>query len=65
MALVEKIKKLCKEKKTSIPRLEKELGFGNGAIYNWDTNAPSVDKVQKVADYFGITIDSLVCKKLD
>ena len=60
MSLVERIKILCKEHKTSIPKLEKELGLGNGAIYKWDVSCPGVDKVQKVAEYFDMTIDSLV-----
>jgi transcriptional regulator with XRE-family HTH domain len=60
VSMVERVKTLCQEKKTSIPRLEKELGFGRGAIYYWDTSTPGIDKVQKVANYFGVTIDSLV-----
>ena len=60
MSMVKTVKTLCQKKGTSIPKLEKELGFGNGAIYYWDTNTPGVDKVQKVADYFGVTIDFLV-----
>ncbi len=60
MSLVENIKFLCALKGTSIPKLEKELGFGRGAIYNWDTNSPSIDKVQKVADYFEVSVDDLL-----
>lgn len=57
MSLIANIKLLCKSKGTSIPNLEKELGFGRGAIYNWDKNSPSIDKVQKVASYFEISVD--------
>ncbi|GAB6170970.1 hypothetical protein JCM15765_04480 [Paradesulfitobacterium aromaticivorans] len=60
MSIVENIRSLCKQRNTSIPKLEKEFGFGNGAIYNWDKNSPSVDKVQKVADYFGVTTDFII-----
>lgn len=60
MSLVKKIKTLCKEHGTCISKLEKEFGFGNGSIRKWNTSLPSVDKVQKVADYFGISIDSLI-----
>lgn len=60
MSMVKTVKTLCQKKGTSIPKLEKELGFGNGAIYYWDTNTPGIDKVQKVANYFGVSIDSLV-----
>ncbi|RGL38977.1 helix-turn-helix domain-containing protein [Paenibacillus polymyxa] len=57
MSIVENIKRMCKEKGTTIPKLGIELGFGNGAIYNWDKNSPSIDKVQKVADYFKESVD--------
>lgn len=60
MSLIEGIKILCKKHNTSISRLEKELGFSNGAIYKWDVSHPNVDKVQKVAAYLDTTIDSLV-----
>ena len=60
MTVLENIQTLCKQRDISIPRLEKELGFGNGAIYKWDKNSPSIDKLQKVADYFGVTVDSLL-----
>lgn len=60
MSLVERIKILCKEHSVSIPKLEREFELGNGAIYKWDTSVPGIDKVQKVAEYFDVTIDSLV-----
>jgi len=62
MSLVENIRFLCKKVNTSVPKLEKELSFGNGAIYNWDKNSPSIDKLQKVADYFNVSIDYLIGK---
>jgi len=60
MNLVEKVKKLCEERGISVPKLEKELGFGNGAIYNWNKSSPSIDKVTKVAQFFGVTTDYLL-----
>jgi transcriptional regulator with XRE-family HTH domain len=63
MPLVENIRYLCKEKQTSVPRLEKEFGWGHGAIYRWDANSPSIDKLQKVADYFNVTVDHLISKE--
>lgn len=56
MGLVENIRLLCKETGTSIPKLENYFGWGHGAIYKWDTNKPSIDKLQKVADYFGVSL---------
>lgn len=60
MSLIEDIKILCKKHNTSIPRLEKELKFSRGSVYKWDENRPTVDKVQKVAEYLDTTIDSLM-----
>lgn len=40
--------------------LEKELGFGNGTIGKWQKASPSVDKLKKVADWFGVTLDELL-----
>ncbi|MHB1651629.1 MAG: helix-turn-helix domain-containing protein [Desulfitobacteriaceae bacterium] len=60
MGIVENIKALCKQRDTSIPRIEKELGFGNGAIYNWDKNSPTIGKLQQVADHMGVSVDFLI-----
>lgn len=53
MTLYERIKECARERKISITNLEKELGFGNGTIGKWQTNKPSLERLQKVADYFG------------
>ncbi|PKM74783.1 MAG: hypothetical protein CVU92_04735 [Firmicutes bacterium HGW-Firmicutes-17] len=55
-----KIRTLCTNKGMSIGGLEKELGFGNGSIFKWGASSPSVDRLQKVADYFGVTVDFLL-----
>ena len=55
--LFEKIKQLCKEKKVSVYKLEKDLGFSGSSICKWKTSAPSVDKIKAVADYFGVSIE--------
>ena len=60
MSLVKKIHELCKINGIKISNLQKELGFGNASIYKWDTNSPSIDKLIKVADYFGVSLDYLL-----
>lgn len=64
--MVETIKKLCKEKGMSVLQLERETGIAHG-IHRWDISKPSIDKVQAVADYFGVTVDYLLSdeKQLD
>lgn len=60
MTLKERIRELANSKGLSLPNLEAELGFGNGTILKWDKSMPNTDKLSKVADYFGVSIDYLL-----
>ncbi|MGP3782368.1 helix-turn-helix domain-containing protein [Paenibacillus sp. 1A_MP2] len=60
MSIVENIKSLCDAKGTSIPRVEKELGFGRGSIYNWEKSSPSIDKIEKIAKHFNVSINRIL-----
>ena len=57
---VDLIRELCKKNGISIMKLEEALGFGNGTINKWATKIPAVTKVKAVADFFGVTVDSLL-----
>ena len=61
--LLEKIKALCESKGVTVYRLEKDLGFSSGSVSKWDTNSPSVEKAKAVADYFGVSVESLLKQK--
>ena len=54
------IASLCKDRDISIAKLEREIGLGNATIRTWKTSSPSVDRLKLVADYFGVTVDSLI-----
>ena len=58
--MLENIQKLCDERDVTIAQLERDLNFGRGSIYKWNKNSPSIDKVQKVAEYFGVSTDFLL-----
>lgn len=58
--LLENIRRLCSKKPVSIAKLERETGISNGTISRWDTSSPTVENVQKVAEYFGCTVDELL-----
>lgn len=62
--LVERIRLLCRQNGTSLTKLETHLGFGNGAIGKWKRNKPPYERLQKVADYFGITVAELTGETL-
>lgn len=56
----EKIKALCDSQNTNFAQLEKAVGLGNGTLRKWDKSVPGIDKLKSVADFFGVSIDSLV-----
>lgn len=58
--LFEKVTTLCKNKKITIAKLERECAMGNGTVRGWKNSSPSVENLKKVADYFGITVDELL-----
>ena len=60
MTIRDKIRVLANSKGMSLPALEVALGFGNGTIVRWDKSSPTAEKLQKVADYFGVSVDYLL-----
>lgn len=58
--ILQNILRLCKERKISLARLEKEIGLGNATISRWGASSPTVENVRKVADFFGVTVDQLI-----
>lgn len=60
MTVYERIESLRKERKISQGNLEKELGFSNGSISKWKTSMPKPERLQKIVDYFGVTVDYLM-----
>ena len=60
MTIFERIESLRKSKGISQGKLEKELGFSNGSISKWKTSTPSSERLQKLADYFGVTVEYLL-----
>lgn len=59
MTTADRIKKLCKSHGISVRRLELDCDFSNGYIHNLKDNAMRADKLQKIADYFGVTVEYL------
>ena len=60
MGISDRIRELAEKEGISFNALEKKVGLGKSVIYRWNDNAPSVDKVKKVADYFGVSVDYLL-----
>lgn len=58
--MLENIKAIAKTKGLSIRQLEEAAGITQNTMSRWDDNRPSVDKVKRVADTLGVTVDELL-----
>ena len=58
--IVENIRRLCAKHNITFRALERKLDIGNGAIARWSKASPSVKNVQKVAEFFNVTVDELL-----
>lgn len=59
MSLLDRIKLLASTHQLSLAELERKLDFSNGSLRKWASSTPSGDKIEKVADYFGVSTDYL------
>lgn len=60
MSTYDVIKKLCTEHGIALTALEKELGFGRGSLGKLKSGGTSAKRLQKVADYFDVSINYLM-----
>lgn len=54
------IVKRCDSLGISVYQLEKDCDLGNGTIGKWRGVSPTVNKLKRVADYLGCTVDELL-----
>lgn len=57
---IEKIRKLCDERNIPISQLEEELGFGNGYLNPKKVSDIKVNRLIKILDYIGISIEEFL-----
>lgn len=60
MPMYDRIKALCKLKGVTVTGTERELGFARGSLCKVDTNKPSIERVNRLADYFGVSVEYLM-----
>lgn len=63
MNMYERIESLRKDAGISQGKLEKELGFSNGSISKWKNSTPTPDRLQKIAEYFNVSLEYLMTGK--
>lgn len=64
MALFDRVKKLADDQGKSLKTVALDLGFGENSLYGWKTKNPGIDKLQAVADYFGVSTDYLLGREV-
>lgn len=60
MQIVERIKLVCKYRKISVAALARAIKISENAIYAWDKNIPSIERISKVAENLDVSIDYLL-----
>lgn len=60
MNSVELVKAICKERGIAISKLERDLDFANGYISRLKKGSFPADRLFKIADYLGVTVDYLL-----
>ena len=63
MTLKERVKNLCKNRGVSMNQLEKELEFASGYISKLDKSTPNSKNIQKIANYFNVSVDYIMTGK--
>lgn len=60
-----RIKDLAAQRKVSLAKVERDLGFSNGIISTWKNGKASQDKINALADYFDVSTDYLLGRTKD
>lgn len=65
--MYEKFEQLLKKNNVTPYRVHKETGISTATLSDWKNgkSSPKMDKLQKIADYFGVTVDYLMTGKED
>jgi len=56
----EKIKELAKKRGLSLNQVEEKLGYSKNTLYSLKRQKVSSDRLQEIADYFGVSTDYLL-----
>lgn len=54
------VTELCHQHGIGVPELEKRVGLAKSTVTKWATSSPNMSSLIKVADYFGVSVDSIL-----
>lgn len=56
------LKNLCNQRGVKVTNVITSLGISQGNLSNWKNGRiPRADSIRKLADYFGVPVDALIC----
>lgn len=58
--LLKNIRSISKKKKIPLYVIEEKAGIAKGSISKWNDVIPSIEKVSKVAEVLGVTVNTLL-----
>ena len=58
--LFDRVKKLSEERGESLKSVAIKVGFSENALYKWKTQSPKAEALEKVAEYFDVSVDYLL-----
>ncbi|MGY3767072.1 helix-turn-helix domain-containing protein [Vagococcus vulneris] len=58
--LFDRVKELSEKRGKNVKEVALELGFSENYFYSWKKSSPKADMLQKVADYFDVSVDYLL-----
>lgn len=58
--LLKNIRNISKKKKVPLYVIEEKAGIAKGSISKWNDVIPSIEKVSKVAEVLGVTVNTLL-----
>lgn len=61
--IYETIKALCKSKGITVSKAEADMGYSRSTLCKIDKNKPSIEKLKKIADYFGVSVEYLTAEE--
>lgn len=60
MTVLQRIRDLAALRGISLAELERQTNLSSGSITKWDKSSPSADKLDKIANFFGVSVDYLL-----
>lgn len=65
MTVFDRIKELSKRQGKSVSKVALDLGFSENLFYRWKKSEPKAKDLEKVADYFHVSLDYLLGRSDD